>query len=320
MAAERMQDGTGQEEAGQDRRIASDPRWLAAGAAGLASAVLTLWAFRAMPGGALSLWVAPLPLFIAGIGFGGVALLAAIAVAALALQIVGTSLGTGLYLAFFGAPVAMLVLAARRGRVTDLGFSFALLGLLPAAGIALAALLLADTPGGLEGAMRLAAEHALDRMGLPVAEGLVAELVRVKAAAIGFWVAVALLLNAAAAGSLLIRAGVVAAAPAWREARLPSWYALLPALGFGLWLAADEGADAVQLSMLLALLVPVFLHGLAGVHRATRALRGRPMVLGGAYAALLVISVPVALAVTGYGLFDILNGTRGRRGAPPPQS
>ncbi len=312
--------GGTQDEREQEGRIASDPRWLAAGAAGLASAVLILWAFRGIGGGALTLWLAPLPLFLAGIGFGPVALVASIGIAALALLLVGSTLGLGLYLAVFGAPVAALVLAVRRGPEPDLGHAFTLLGLMPATGVAIAAFLLADAPGGMEGAMREVVEHALARMGVSVPDAMVADLVRVKAAAIGFWVALALLLNAAAAAGLLVRAGVIGAAPAWREARLPAWYAVLPALAFGIWLAADEGVDAVPLSIMLALLVPVFLHGLAGLHRATRALRGRPMVLGGAYAALLVISVPVALAVTGYGLFDILNGTRGRRGASPPQS
>jgi hypothetical protein len=313
-----------QQGAGEDRRFASDPRWLAAGAAGLLAAVLTLWGFRGMPGGAVSLWLAPMPLFMAGIGFGPGAIIAAICIAGGALAAVGSNLGAGLFLGIFGVPAAALVLAARRGPQPAMGMPaltapFTLLGILPAAGVAVAAWMLSDMPGGMEGALRAAVEQALSRMGMPPAEGLVAELVRVKAAAIGFWVAMALLLNAAAASSLLVRLGVIHARPAFREARLPAWYALLPALALGLWLAADEGGDAVELSLLLALLVPVFLHGLAAFHRATTALRGRPMVLGGAYAALLVMSVPVALAVTGYGLFDILNGTRGRRGAPPPQ-
>ncbi|WP_203072594.1 hypothetical protein [Falsiroseomonas ponticola] len=313
-----------QQETGEDRRIASDPRWLAAGAAGLAAAVLTLWGFRGMPGGALTLWLAPMPLFMAGIGFGAGAVIAAVGVALVAVMAVGTSLGAGLFLGIFGAPVAALVLVARRGPTAvtgmpDLAAPFTLLGILPAAGVAVAAWLLSDVPGGLEGALRGAVEQAMSRMGLPASDGIVAELVRVKAAAIGFWVTLALLINAAAASGLLVRFGIITARPAFREARLPAWYALLPALALGLWLVAAEGSDAVELSLLLALLVPVFLHGLAAFHRATRALRGRPMVLGGAYAALLIMSVPVALAVTGYGLFDILNGTRGRRGAPPPQ-
>jgi len=132
-------------------------------------------------------------------------------------------------------------------------------------------------------------------------------------------VMIALLVNAAAAAALLVRAGVLEATPAWREARLPAWYLVLPALAALAWFAADEAADAVPLSLLLALLVPVFLHGLAAFHRATRTLRGRPMLLGGAYAALLIFAVPMALAATGFGLFDIVNGNRGRP-APPPQS
>lgn len=317
MAAETMQDGTERQEAGQDRRGASDPRWLAAGAAGLVAAILALWSLRGLPGGAISLWMVPLPLFMAGIGFGTAAMFAALALAAIAMLLVGSTLATGLFLAALGVPAVALYLAAPGRPVPKLGFALTLLGLLPAVGVAVAALMLADEPGGLEGTMRIAVEHALTRMGLPLSDGLVAELVRVKPAAIGFWVAMALLLNAAIASTLLVRARVIPAAPAWREARLPSWYLVLPALALGLWLAADPGTDAVELSLLLTLLVPVFLHGLAGFHRATSALRGRPVVLGGAYAALLVISVPVALAVTGYGLYDILNGTRGRRSAPP---
>jgi len=304
-----------EQENGQGGRIASDPRLLAALAAGLAAAVLSLWAFRGLPGGAFALWLVTLPLFMAGIGFGGFAVLAATGLASLLLVVFGNWAGLGLFLALFGVPAALLVLAADRG----LRLAFVLLGLIPAAGVLLAAFLLGDAPGGLEGAMREAAETGLQRMGLPANDGLVEELVRVKAAAIGFWVALALLVNAAAASALLVRTGVIPAAPAWREARLPNWYPALPALAGGFWLAAPEGGDAVSLSLLLVLLVPVFLHGLAALHRASAALKGRTFLLGGGYAALIILSVPVALGVAGYGFYDILIGTRARRVAPPPK-
>jgi hypothetical protein len=310
MMADSLDRGTG-----EGRGIAGDARLLAAGAAGLASAVLALWAFRGLPGGAFALWLTAMPLFLAGIGFGAFAALAALAVASLVLVVLGSSLGLGLFLALFGVPAAALVLA--HGREGRLDLPFALLGVIPAIGVLMAAFLLGDAPGGLEGAMRQAAEVGLERMGLPAHDGLVDELVRIKAAAIGFWVALALLVNAAAAASLLVRARVIAAAPSWREARLPGWYPVLPAVAAGFWLAAEEGGDAVTLSVLLVLLVPVFLHGLASLHRASAALRGRAFLLGGAYAALLILSVPVALGVAGYGFYDILNGTRARRAAPP---
>jgi len=317
MTVERMQTEQQGGPIGQGS-IASDARWLAAGAAGLLSAFLALWAFRALPGGALALWVSAMPLFMAGIGFGLPSLIAAIGVAAVAILLAGTMPMLGLFLAAFAAPVLTLVLAASLAP-RNLAAPFAMLGVIPAFGIAIAAFMLADSPGGLEGELRRAAELGLSRLGLPAGEAMVAELVRVKAAAIGFWVMIALLVNAAAASSLLVRAGVIGRAPAWREARLPAWYLVLPALAALAWFAADAGSDAVPLSLLLALMVPVFLHGLAAFHRATRGLKGRAMLLGGAYAALLIFAVPMALAATGFGLFDIVNGNRGRP-APPPQS
>lgn len=298
--------------------MAPDPRPLVAGAAGLVAAILLLWALRGLPLGAVALWAVPLPLFLAGMGFGAVALLGALAVAAMAVLLSGSAFVLGILLAVFGVPSAALVLAAGEGERRSLGLPLALLGLMPAGGIAVAAMMLADAPGGLEGALRLVAGMALQRMGLPAGAPGVPDLdtlVRVKAAAIGFWLVVMLLANAALAGLVLARSGI-APAPAWREARLPVWYAAVPALAAGFWLAADEGADAVPLSVLLATLVPVFLHGLAAFHRVTRALRGRAVVLAGAYAALIWWAVPVALSVTGFGLYDLLNRARGT----PPRS
>ncbi len=293
--------------------VLADARLLAAGAAGLAAAFLMLWSLRGLPGGMLALWMAALPLFLAGIGFGGVAVVGAVTVASLALLLAGGGFAFGVFLLAFAGPVLLLVLSARPGP-GGLRLPFVLLGLIPASGILVAAFVLADAPGGLEGALRRAAELGAARMGVPVGEAMLASLVRVKAAAIGFWVMLSLLLNAAAAGGLLRRAGIIAAAPAWREARLPVWYPALPALAALVWLLAE--ADAVPLSVTLALLVPLFLHGLAAFHRVTLPLRGRTLLLAIAYGALLLMAVPVALAATAFGLFDILHGNRARPTVP----
>ncbi len=297
---------------GKGPALASDPRWLAAGAGGVASAVLALWAFRGMPLGTMTLWLSPLPLFMAALGFGPVALLAAVPIALLVLLMLGSAVGFGLYLVAFGVPVVLLALAwaSRRG---SLNLSFALLGLMPAGGIIAAATGFSGSEGGLEGALRHTAEVGLARMGLPAPEAMVAELVRVKAAAIAFWLVLALVANAAVAGAILVRTGVIEAAPRWSEARLPLWYPILPALAFGFWLAADPQADAVPLSVLLTLLVPLALQGLAAFHRRTRGLRGRPMLLGLAYAMLVILTVPAVLVAAGLGLYDIW----ARRAAPP---
>lgn len=314
-------EATGSGDGGQPRGgLLDDPRWLAAGAGGLVAACLALWAFRGLPLGPAGFWLAPLPLLAAGMGFGTASAFGAVCVAVLALWIAGTKAGVWLFLLGFGLPCLLLVAAS--GRERRLGLPLALLGLVPAAGIAGAALWLADTEGGLEGTLTAIAQSSLRRLDLPAAAGLVASIVRVQAAAIGFWLALALVVNAWLAGRLLARAGV-AAAPAWSTARLPGWYAALPALALGAWLAADAGAEAVRLSLLLVLLVPLMLHGLAALHTRTRGLGERPLLLGAVYVMLVVLFLPASLAVAGYGAFDLIlrpSSTNKGGGAEPPRN
>jgi hypothetical protein len=306
--------GTNRSETGGNGQgnLLADPRWLAAGAGGLVSACLALWAFRGLPLGPFAFWLAPAPLFLAGLGFGALPAIGAGVVATLALAVSGVPVGIWLYGLGFALPVALLVAAWSRG-----GFALplALLGILPAAGIVLAAIWLGDHPGGLEGVLRALAASTLRRFDLPSHAGLVSDIVRVKSAAIGFWLALALLANAWIAVRVLVRLDL-ADRPRWSAARLPGWYIALPALAFGAWMADDEG-DAVTLSILLVLLVPLLLHGLAALHTRTAGLGERPLLLGALYVALVVLFLPASLAVAGYGAFDLLR-PGGGRGAPPP--
>ncbi len=309
---------------GRPQGLLDDPRWLAAGAAGLVAALLAAWAFHGLPLGALAFWLAPFPLFSAGMGFGPGSAVAAVALAALLLWLTGTTIGTWLFLLGFGLPVVALVAAAGRGVASGphLGLPLALLGVLPSLGILGAALWLADAPGGLEGTLRDIAESGLRRLDLPAQGGLVAGIVRVQAAAIGFWLALAWLANGWAAGKLLARAGI-AGAPAWSLARLPSWYLVLPALALGFWLAAGPEAEAMRLSLLLVLLVPLMLHGLAVLHTRTRGMGERPLLLAAVYVALVVLFLPASLAVAGYGAFDLIlrPSSKTQSGGPrPPRS
>lgn len=311
-------DGTGTGDGGQaGNGLTADPRLLAAGAGGLLAACLVLWAFRGLPLGPFTFWVAPFPLFLAGMGFGTVAAMGALVVATATVWLAGTENGTWLFLLAFGIPSVLLVAAATSG----LGRALALLGLLPAAGIVLAAIWLADAPGGLEGTLQALTRAALRRFDVPASAGLVSDIVRVKAAAVGFWVSLALLGNAWAAGRVLRGLGI-AAAPAWSTARLPGWYLALPALALGFWLASDDEADAIQVSLMLVLLVPLMLHGLAAMHRRTRGRGERPLLLGAVYVCLVILFLPASLAVAGYGAFDLIvrpssSNNRGQGGAPP---
>lgn len=279
-------------------------RLTAAAAAGLAATVATMWAFRGLPDGTMLFWMAPFPLFAAGLAFGPAAAVVGSLLAVLLLAVVGGGLPVLVFLALFGLPVPLLLLTALRHGQASLGLPMALLGLWPLAMLLLAALYLADD-GGLEPAMRRAVELALARLGLPAPEMLVAELVRVKAAAIGFWTSLALLANAAAAERFLTRRGLLAVpAPDWTATRLPNWYSLLPAAAAGLLFTASEGADAVPLSALLILLVPLFLQGCGGIHARVQGRRARLPMLALFYMLMLLFLQVMGPGLVGLGLYD----------------
>lgn len=289
---------------GRGQGVFGHPGLLAAGAAGCASAVCALWAMRGLPLGTGVFWIASSPLFAAGFGFGAASAAAGGLIATLLVALAGGGDGAVIYLALCGIPAPLLLAAAlRQGRIV-LSLPLALLGLWPLAVLLLAALFLGGS-GGLEATMRTAMEVALARLGMPAPEEMVAMLVRVKAGAIGFWAALALLANAAAAASLLARRGLLPGPrPDFAAVRLPGWYPLLPALALGLFLAAPAGGDAVALSALLILLVPLFLQGIAGVHRRLRGRTGRLPMLMGFYLLVVLFLQMMGPGLVGLGLYD----------------
>jgi hypothetical protein len=289
-----------------------NPGLLAAGAAGLAASVAAMWAFRGLPLGTALFWLAPFPLFAAGLAFGPASAVLAVLLAVPLVALVGGTLPVLVFLALFGAPVVLLLLTALRGGRAELSVPLALLGLWPLAILLLAAIFLADD-GGLESTLRRAVELALARLDLPAPEMLVEDLVRVKAAAIGFWASLALLGNAAAAQRFLTKRGMLAVPPPdWAATRLPRWYPVLPAIALLLFVAAPEGDDAVQLSALLILLVPVFLQGCGGVHARVKGRRARLPILVLFYMLMVLFLQIMGPGLVGLGLYDQF----WRRGAP----
>ena len=218
------------------------------------------------------------------------------------------------FLVAFAIPAVLLVAAGfRQGRI-DPGLPLAILGLWPAVVILACGLAFAGQPGGLEGAMRAAVEQGLRRMGSSSAQMPVDQLVQVMAAALGFWAAISLSVNGAAAQSALARSGwALAPTPRWSEVRLPDWYPPLTGAGAAVWLVFGGDGDVVALSVLLVLLLPVFLQGIAAVHRRSAGRPGRNFMLGVFYAGLVILSVPAAIAVTAFGFYE----QWGRRSSPP---
>jgi hypothetical protein len=268
---------------------------LAVGAAGLVSALLALWAMRGLPFGAVLLWLAPLPLFAAAAGFGPRVAWGAAGVGAAAVLIGSNSLGAALYLGAFALPAALIAATAFPGGALagrlDLSVPLALLGLWPALVLAVVALMVSD----LEGAMREAVAQGVRRMGVPLAEGMIEQIARVKAAAVGFWTALLMLGNGLAGQRLMERQGL-ALAP-------------LPLVALAAW-AAFGGV--FTLSALLILLIPFFLLGVAGVHRRLRGRAGRLAFLAGFYLLMLLFLQIMAPLMVGVGLFDQFR----RRAAP----
>lgn len=298
---------------GAQSGVLSDPRLLAAAAGGLLAATLALWAFRGLPLGLAGFWLTPLPLFAAGFATGPGSAAGAVGIAALLVWIAAGGLPVLIFLAAFGVPVTLLVATGLRGAQFALNMPLALLGLWPALLLLIAAWLLSGEEGGLAGALREASQHGLRRMGVAPEPAITGQMSQLMAPATAFWMALALFANAIGAqGALAKRRLALAATPRWSTARLPGWYPVLPAITLIAWALAPAG-DIVALSLLMVLLLPVFLQGIAAVHSRSVGKPGRAGLLAGFYFCLIILSLPAAAAVTAFGFYEQFV----RRGAPP---
>ena len=285
------------------------PGALAAGAAGVCSALLVLWAMRGLPLGGMLMWLAPLPLFAAGFAFGARTALFAVSIAALAVLVSTTTLGVVIFLAMFGVPTALIAMTAIQTTRMDLSLPLAVLGIWPVIVLAILAITVTD----LESEMREAVEMGVARMGVSLPDGMVGQIAQVKAAAAGFWMALLMVGNGIAAQRLVSTRGLALhATPSLDELRLPAWYLPLPLVALLLWALVG---GAVALSSMLILLVPVFLLGVVGVHRMLRGRPGRLAFLIGFYVLMLLFLQLMAPLMVGLGLFDQI-----RRRATPPST
>ncbi len=290
---------------------------------GAAGAILYLATFLGSPLGMILAYLALLPLFAAGLGF-------------------GASGG------FIAAGTATALVAAASSWV--FGLAFALIYALPAAGLIRQALLRSE--GGADDETRLDdGWYPLGRLlaglvlygcglfavlALVSGEEGIAEMVDWVAAKMGevlsaagqppdaetvrsvaehfpailiFSWSVMVIANAAIAEALLAKAGrAIRPKPRYSAIELPSWYAGLTAAVAALALVApwmDLGAPAfVVRNAALAMLVPFVLVGLAVIHVWTRRFPARLAILWGCYAALLVFGGWLIPLVAGLGFME----------------
>jgi hypothetical protein len=296
------------------RGLLDDPRWLAAAIGGIASAIAALWAMRGLPLGFAAFWLTSLPIFAAGLGFGSASAFGALCVGTLMVLILASEWPALIYLLGFALPALLMVATGLRGGRLDASAPLALIGIWPALVILLVAVLLADSPGGFDGALIGSVKQGLARMGIADAGMPVEQLARIMAPAMAGWMVAALIICGIGAQTALTRRGMaLAATPLWRETRLPIWYGFLPGAAAVIWLSGMGGESSLPLALFMVLLLPFFLLGLAAVHRRSVGRTARPFMLGVFYAGLVILSVPAAIAVTAFGIFE----QWGRRNEPP---
>jgi len=216
------------------RGLLDDPRWLAAAIGGIASAIAALWAMRGLPLGFAAVWLASLPIFAAGFGFGSFSALGALGIGTLIVLMFASEWPALIYLLGFALPALLMVATGLRGGRLDASGPLALTGIWPALVILLVAVLLADSPGGFDGALIDSVKQGLARMGMADAGMPVEQLALIMAPAMAGWMVAALIICGIGAQTALTRRGMaLAATPLWRETRLPMWYGFLPGSGCG---------------------------------------------------------------------------------------
>jgi hypothetical protein len=293
-------------------------------ACGVAGGVLYLAVDIARPGALILVYMTQLPLFLTGLWFGtGAAALAGLTGSALLLA-ASKLLDAALFAAVNAVPVVLLVRQALLARVRSDGtVVWYPPGLLTAwlTGLALAglggALLLFGGPQGLHATLQSVVSQVLDRLArrpLPnrdeVADALALLIPGIVAAS---WMVMAVI-NAALAQGVLARFGAN-----WRPT--PD----LARLGLPLWVPLALGLAAAAtifggpfrflgINMIIALLVPFCLAGLAVLHTAARRLSNPAMALVCFYTVAAMFGWPF-LVIALLGLLESWLGLR-RRLAP----
>ena len=290
--------------------------------------VVPLLAALTMPGGMVFVLIAPLPLFLAGLGQGiNACWIAGLVAVVLWALIGGPAVAIGALISVV-APVCVLVRQALRARTTKEGTvewypSGLLIGWLTGLGIIwlmAGVLMLASTHGvsGIEAALARELEPVLAQTLPTMDPDQFAEFASIAAAwglgiSAATWMVLLLALNGVLAQGMLTRFGrAMRPAPALSEMDLPKWPVWLLVVCLVIAIAASGWPAFIARNATLVMLVPFFFGGLAVVHSLCRRFKAGALLLAVFYAALLLwaLVLPPALAVLG--LMDQWAGFRRR--------
>lgn len=303
---------------------------IAAGA-GLASALLFLSAASGGFGVLLTFYLAPLPLFLVGLGLGPMAVLVGNGAAVVVLALVLTPVGALSYLVatgaapFFIARRAVLWQDGPDGRqwypaghllLWIIGFA--------AAGVVALALVLGVVGDGLAAAVDSSMQAFADAVVTAAAvDEQQAGALRALLTALGPWapgIAAGLWLltmvaNGILAQSLLRRSGrALRPSPAYSLVEVPAILAVVLGVAAAVAAMSDGDAGLVARAFVVVAVAAYALVGLAVVHRLSRNWPGRAFLLGVLYAALVIqgwLVIPIATL----GLIETWAGLRQRQTA-----
>lgn len=273
---------------------------------GLVASLLVLAANPGNVGAMILAALAPLPLFMVGLGVGNLALAVAVVAGLAATGAVGGQVyGVGFVL-LAALPVTVLVPLALAPPAPPPPGRLALgLAILGCAVLGLAIGLAASEPGGLESLVReqLAARlHELERQGRPLPPGMSIDALasafafRIPGTALASWLVIVAANGALAQGVLARFEWNLRPTPAMAALTLPrltsvAFVAAVAAAEHGVGEVAFIGANLAQI-----LAVPLTLGGLAVVHMAVRHHPARLGILIGVY----VVTILVGLCAMAY--------------------
>lgn len=294
---------------------------------GCLSAAASLVILTGAPGGLIFVYLAPLPLLLAGLGLGLQPAIVAGAAGALVSAMIGGPGAAGVYLVVSAVPVCIAVRQALLNREGPGGKTLwhppgailALLTVFSGAMLVMAAIYF-GADGGMEPVVAHNLGNAFSAM-WPQVSGedrsrIIALLAPWLPGAIGMvWVLVSILNGILAQGLLVRMKRNLRPTPSYSELDLPDWISWFLVGAAALALAGSGQLEYLGRNLVMVFALPFFLLGLAVAHTLARRTPMAGMILAGLYV-MLIMSGGAILAVAGIGLVEQWIGLRRRFAAP----
>lgn len=283
---------------------------------GLLSGLLYASVMTGMPGAIIFANLAQLPLFVAGLGLGATASLAASVAGLVTAGVLGGALSAAIYVLVNAAPAILITRQMLLSRATTGGGvewypPKLLLGWLTGLGTTLfiaAAILFSGTQDGLEAYIREGLAQTLEQL-IVDPDGTRAGAISASLApfvpgiAVASWMVMTVINGTLAQGALVRFGRNLRPTPDIATLESSPWMApALAAAGLLAWMGGDH-LEFIGWNMVIILAVPFFFSGLGVVHALARRFSGGPLVLAMFYILLLMFAWPV-IVVAALGLID----------------